>query len=432
MVTVSVVSFAFFLWLFLAGSVQDILRGKRACVAVVNGTCISLRDYRMELLPYSQFLKNKGMESIIKEQVLDSLIVRELLYQKALEMGFVASDEEVIDTIRSDPTFQEGGVFSASKYREVLERNNLEPAQYEEYLRKMLSIQKLVSFISNSVYITEKEKQANLLPYTTLLTGKLYLITPDSVKISYEPTDAELLNYYQQHREEFKKPEKRVVRLWETPQRDEALNIYNQLKSSKVPTGYREVILPQQEAELSPVLRAEITRLSSKEPYTVTKDGDKFVVLWLYSWEPSGYEDFNNVKDKIKQLLVQQKRLEKLQDVAQSAYKDLKEGKQIDYRYLAFSDTPISQLASLMKIQQEDLVKLLVSKETVFGPYAIAQGYAVLKIESKTTKSLDDKQQKDLIKDILSLKTDSVLNYYLESLKKKAKITINRDLITGQ
>jgi peptidyl-prolyl cis-trans isomerase D len=61
--------------------------------------------------------------------VLESLIVQELLYTKAKKLGFLASNQEVIDLIKSDPSFQENGIFSTSKYKESLARLGLEPTQ---------------------------------------------------------------------------------------------------------------------------------------------------------------------------------------------------------------------------------------------------------------------------------------------------------------
>ncbi|MGB9873426.1 MAG: SurA N-terminal domain-containing protein, partial [Hydrogenobacter sp.] len=189
---VALASGAFFLWLFFTGSIRDITSVGKKCVAEVNGSCITLREYRRELLRFSN-IQNKELEEIIKKQVIDNLITQELLYQKAKSLGYSASDEEVISVIKSDPTFQEGGSFSASKYKELLSRLGLVPEEYEDYIRKMLTIQKLLALVSNGVYLSDKEKEVNLAVQSTLLSGRLYILTPSDVELSYNPTQEEIL-----------------------------------------------------------------------------------------------------------------------------------------------------------------------------------------------------------------------------------------------
>ena len=128
---IGLVSLAFLLWLLWVGGVGDIVNIGQNCVAKVDGSCITLRDYRRELLRYGDLVQNKDMEPLVREQVLESLIVQELLYAKAKKLGFLASNQEVIDLIKSDPSFQENGIFSTSKYKESLARLGLEPTEYE-------------------------------------------------------------------------------------------------------------------------------------------------------------------------------------------------------------------------------------------------------------------------------------------------------------
>ena len=281
-ITVAIIAVAtggFFLWLFFAGGLSDITSPSKRCVVEVNSGCVTIKDYRRELLRFSNLLQNPQMEKLVKDQVLSNLIAQELLYQKAKDLSLVASNEEVVEVIKSDPTFHEGGLFSASKYKEILSRNGMTPEEYEDYLRKAISIQKLLRLLTNGVYITEEEFKINLLADSTLLSGSLYLITPSDVKDRYTPTDQELLEYYQKNKELFKRQEGRVVRVWKEKDKEKALSIYKDLKAGKEVQGFQEFRLPEDIQKLGEAINKEAQRLTPQDRVSDYKEGEEYVVV---------------------------------------------------------------------------------------------------------------------------------------------------------
>ncbi|MFN7065599.1 MAG: peptidylprolyl isomerase [Aquificaceae bacterium] len=421
----------FSLWLLATGGLSDLASPSKRCVAEVNSGCITLRDYRREMLKFSNLFKDRQMETLVREQVLSNLIMQELLYQKAKSLFLVASDVEVIETIKSDPTFQEGGLFTASKYKEVLSRVGMTPEEYEEYLRKALSIQKFLRLLNNGVYLAEEELKVNLLVDSTLLSGKLYLVAPSETISRYVPTDKELLEYYQKNREAFKKPEIKVLWAWREKDKEKALALYKSLKESKEVQGYREYRLPEDEDKLEEALRREAQRLTPQDRVSTFKEGEDYVVLYLREAIPPGYEDFEKVKEKVRERLLEEKAQLLVEQEAQEAFKRLKEGKEVNLRSLNFSDTSAHQIGALLRIDQRDLIKMVVSKENVFGPYSLNQGYGVLVIESRKTTHIKEEEKVEVSKDLLSLKFQAVLSRYVERLEKSSKIKINRELIGG-
>ncbi len=433
-ITVAIIALAtggFFLWLFFTGGISDITSPSKRCVVEVGSGCITLKDYRRELLRFSDLLKNPQMEELIREQVLSNLIAQELLYQKAKSLSLIASDEEVVEVIKSDPSFQEGGLFSSSKYKEVLSRIGMTPEEYEEYIRKMLSIQKLLSFLTNGVYLTEKELEINLLADSTLLSGSLYLITSADVSKDYKPTEQELLEYYQKNKELFKRPEGKVVWVWKEKDKEKALSIYNNLKAGKESEGYQEYRLPEDFERLGKLLEKEAQRLGSQERVSITKEGEDYVVLYLKQVIPAGYEDFEKVKEKVREKLVEEKSLSLVEQKAQEVAKLLKEGKKPEVRFLNFSDTPAIQLNAVVNIDQKHMARIVLSQDRVFGPYPLRQGYGVILVEKRSKRELKPEEKEEAVKDILSLKSQAMLSQYVEYLKKNTKISINKELLGG-
>jgi len=423
------VSLAFLLWLLWVGGVRDIANIGQNCVANVDGSCITLRDYRRELLRYGDMTQNKDMERLLRQQVLESLIVQELLYARAKKLGFLASDQEVIDLIKSDPSFQENGIFSTSKYKESLARLGLEPKEYEEYIRKILTIQKLLNLIGNGVYMTPKEEEINLLSQSFEISGRLYMINSEDVSVSV--SEKEILDFYTQNRESFKREPTKVVRLWIEKDKQKAEEIYKALRNRQEVPNFKEFKLPQQEEEFPAGLKGELNRLSPADPISLVKTGEGYAIVFLFKEETAGYKSLEEVKAQIEKALKEKKAQEQVKSLAEKVKEDLKQGKDVSYKFFEFSKTPALQLLSVMKLGEKDLFEILLSKERVFGPYPLLKGYGVLVVQERSKKEIDQKQRAEFIKDLLSLKKDATINYYIESLRKEARVKINRELIGG-
>jgi len=425
-IIMGIVGISLLLWLFLQSDSLNFARGGK-CVVEVDGSCVTLKEYRREILKYSNLLNNKEMENIIKQQVIENLIVQNLLYQKAKDLGLLASDEEVIQTIKSDPTFQENGIFSSYRYKETLSSNGLEPREYEEYVRKILSIQKLLAFIQNGVYMTAEEIGINQTINSVELAGKLYLLNVEDIKDPIELTEKELMEYYEKNKERFKKDQKRSFKLWVTEgDKNKASDIYNSLKAGKDVPGFTLYTLPDDASKLNAQIVNIANSLSERDPVTITKiDGDYYVIS-LQNVEKSGYRDFNEVKKDLEAEVINLKKSQLLSSKAQDLAKALKKGESINARYVVFDYTPIFRIVNFIKLEQSDAVKLAFSKEKVFGPYSMGQGYAVLYIESRR-----EKKDKDALldNDLLNLKANAVINLYINHLLKTAKVRINNEML---
>ncbi len=417
---VSFVSLSFLLWLLWTGGVRELIGVGQNCVAKVDGSCITLRDYRRELLRYESLTQNKEMEKLLKQQVLENLIVQELLYKRAKDLGFLASDQEVVDLIKSDPSFQENGIFSTSKYKESLARLGLEPVEYEEYIRKILTIQKLLNLIGNAVYLTPKEEEINLLSQSFEISGKLYMISSEDISVSI--SQEEVLDFYTKNKESFRREPTKLVRLWIEKDKKRAEEIYRALKEGQDVRNYKEFKLPQQEGEFPIELKEELNKLSKTQPVSLVKTGEGYAIVFLFKEEAAGYKSLGEVKVQIEKTLKEQKAQEQVKVLAEKIKEDLKQGKEVPYKFLEFSKTPALQLLSVMRLSEKDFLEVLLSKERIFGPYPLLKGYGVVVVQERNKKEMDQKQKAEFVKDLLSLKKDATINYYVESLRRQAKV----------
>jgi len=85
----------------------------------------------------------------IRYSVLEQLINRSLLQDKARQESFRVADSQLQQFISSIPAFQENGQFSAERYRQLVQSQNMSVPQFEERLRQDLALSPLQEPIAN-------------------------------------------------------------------------------------------------------------------------------------------------------------------------------------------------------------------------------------------------------------------------------------------
>ena len=409
--------------MFSVSDVKQMLTGN-PCVATVGDECITLREYRFELLKYSNFPQDKGMEKLIKRVALNSLITREVLYLKAKELGWYASDEEVVEVIKKEKSFQEKGKFSVRKYRETLERLGLTPAEYEEIIRKSLMAQRVLNFIKQGVYVLPEELEIQKKFYSLRIEGKLYLIKPSDVKLNYTPSEKEIKEYYEKNKEKFKKKEKITVYVWNLKEKEKVKEYYEKLKEGKIPTGYTEFSenLPEE-------VKKAVQELGKEKRIKVVKVGEDYYLLYYKGKEPTGYKPLEEVKEEIKKELIAKKQREKLKEFAQELLKRLKEGKEVDLKPLVFSSASLEEIQRILMVEQRDLLKILFGKEGVYGPFSSFAGYGILVVEGKKFEKLSREKLKEIERELKKNKFNDLAGLFVEKLIREYGVKVNKQLL---
>lgn len=423
-IVIAVASISFLFWMFTVSDIQQMF-GLKRCVASVNGSCITVREFRFELLKFSSLLDREELRDLVKRQVLGTLIAREALYQKAYEMGLIASDKEVAQEIKKDPNFQINGKFSLETYREVLERLGITPEEYEETLRKVLSVQRLLSFVESGVYLTDEEKDFWRKLKTAVFSGKLYLVTPKDVKVDYKPSLEEMKKFYEENRSRFKEPPQKVYLLWETGDKEKAHSIYRSLKEGKTPEGGKE-LKGKDLADLPESLRSSAERLSQKDPVFISKERGKYYVIFLKEVKGERFKKFEEVKETIKKELVEKRKEIVAQKRAEEIRKALEEGREIKDKFIKFDNSKVEEFSSLLRMPQGDIFRLVFSEQKVFGPYKAAGGYAVLLIEKKEFKK--DSGDVDF-GSLLEMKKREIVNLFVEKVQRSAEVKVNEEFL---
>ena len=189
----------------------------KAVVATVNGVEISetelLREYqnaqqRLQQMLGANYRADLFNEQIMKEQVLEGLIQRELINQQLDAENYHVAPQQVLATLQQMPAFQDtNGEFSAENYRRVLSVQGIPAELFEMQLARDIANEHLRNGIVRSTFVTEAEGQR----YQSLQEQQRkigYLRIPQQRYLEkITVSDAEISAFYEQYADEFRTPE---------------------------------------------------------------------------------------------------------------------------------------------------------------------------------------------------------------------------------
>ena len=185
---------------------------KKNIVALVNDEPIMIDEFRetynniLEQLR-QRFGSNLNDDMIkmlqIKEQALDQLIDQRLLLLEARKLNFRVTDGEIADVIMNMKAFQKAEVFDGDVYRSVLNRYRLSPEKFETLQKEWLLIEKLKSFITGSLKVSENEAMQRFNWNNASVNIDYALFEPDNYK-DINPTREEIKTFFDKHKESYK------------------------------------------------------------------------------------------------------------------------------------------------------------------------------------------------------------------------------------
>ncbi len=133
---------------------------------------------------------------------------RIMLLREAANRKIRANDDDVRNTILSNPIFQRKGVFDQGTYDQVLRFAFKMPKRaYEEQIRQNLVLKKLFDEITRAVAITDADVRAEYEKENQQMSIAYLVAQPSDFIAGLTFTDEELKEYYAGNSVEFKQPE---------------------------------------------------------------------------------------------------------------------------------------------------------------------------------------------------------------------------------
>lgn len=207
---------AFVATIFYSWGMGGATKFQGGVVATVDGVEIRFGEYDQSLNNLVEFYREQFQGQFSEEMIqtldlktsaLDALIQKKLLLQEAEKQNITISNEELIQRVKSIPTFQKDKSFSPSLYNNYLNFRRLTAKEFEESQRDILVIEKMEIIIRSNIKIPE----ADVLAAYEMENDKVRLayisIAKDHFSPAKEPTEEELKTFFEANKQEFLIPE---------------------------------------------------------------------------------------------------------------------------------------------------------------------------------------------------------------------------------
>ena len=207
---------------FLRGSGADAASGET--IARVEGQDITAnefrRTYQAQLQAYRSAYGGQMSEQLLKQlgveqQILQQMVDERAQLAEARRLSVSVSDAEVRERILSIPAFQENGAFIGDqRYQQLLrmQRPPMTAAEFEDNVRRQLTVQKLRSSVTDWMSVTDKDLEQEYRRRNDKVKLAVVSLTADSFRTQVTVGDGDIAGYFADHKDEFKIPEKRKIR----------------------------------------------------------------------------------------------------------------------------------------------------------------------------------------------------------------------------
>jgi len=193
-------------------------------VARVEGQDISAnefrRTYQAQMQAYRSAYGGQMSEQLLKQLGVDRQILQQMVDERAAlaearRLGINVSDAEVRQRILTIPAFQENGAFiGEQRYQQLLrmQRPPMTPAEFEDNLRKQLTVQKLRSSVTDWLAVADKDLEQEYRRKNDKVKLAVVSFTADSFRKDVNVGDADIAAHFDAHKDDFKIGEKRKIR----------------------------------------------------------------------------------------------------------------------------------------------------------------------------------------------------------------------------
>ena len=175
----------------------------------VNGKNISFGEFNLEFSRLSSIFSDGDIsEEIITEITRNSIISKELIYQKALELRMNLSDDFVNTLIANDVSFQTNDQFDTALFSGYMARLGLTVNDYRELVKSKYLANNLSDFISQSEFALDSSALDFIRATNQQRSLSFYKLDLNKISQDEIVPESEVFNYYQQNQFKFIEPKK--------------------------------------------------------------------------------------------------------------------------------------------------------------------------------------------------------------------------------
>ncbi|MCB0280940.1 MAG: SurA N-terminal domain-containing protein [Calditrichae bacterium] len=198
--------------------------GADTTVGEVNGRKLSYNEfndmyqnvYQNERARTQGEIDERTLDAL-RNRVWDQFVQSTLLQEEMDKLNIAVTDSEIVyqimnyplDELKQNPGLQTNGVFDMSKYRAALNDPNVPWNQIEEFYRQQIPFKKLQNIITNSVRVSESEIKDDYFRKNIKAKVEYLAILSARFQSNIEASDAEIEEFYKEHKDEYKQNEQR-------------------------------------------------------------------------------------------------------------------------------------------------------------------------------------------------------------------------------
>ena len=175
----------------------------------VNGKNISFGEFNLEFSRLSSIFSDGDIsEEIITEITRNSIISKELIYQKALDLRMNLSDDFVNTLIANDVSFQTNDQFDTALFSGYMARLGLTVNDYRELVKSKYLANNLSDFISQSEFALNSSALDFIRATNQQRSLSFYKLDLNKISQDEIVSESMIFNYYQQNQFKFIEPKK--------------------------------------------------------------------------------------------------------------------------------------------------------------------------------------------------------------------------------
>ena len=179
----------------------------------VNGKKISFGEFNLEFNRIaSLFSESEVSEEVITDIAKNSIVSKELLYQKASDLRMNLSEEFINNAIAKDISFHTDGEFDTALFSGYMARLGLSVNDYRELVKSKYLANILSDFISKSEFSLESSALSYIRAMNQQRSLSFYKLDLDKIAGNEKIPESDILNFYQQNQFRFIEPKKVSIR----------------------------------------------------------------------------------------------------------------------------------------------------------------------------------------------------------------------------
>jgi len=187
-------------------------------VASVGDQSITAREFQTAYRGYVDRMRGQITPEMMRafrfdRQIMDALVSRHVVTEEAKRLGLNVTPGEIEQKILENPVFRENGAFiGRARYQAILASSNFTMEDFESSVANEILTDKLRSFITASVSVTDKEAEEEYKRRNEKVKLSYFVIDAAKLEDKVSVSEQDQRDYFEKNKTKYNVPEKRKAK----------------------------------------------------------------------------------------------------------------------------------------------------------------------------------------------------------------------------